>query len=76
MSFRGDYEVKISKLELENDYLLKHEVSALRTIKILKRIFINRHLCHIHTVFITQFINFWDNMQGFSYRKVCNKFNK
>lgn len=50
MSFQGHYGVKISKLELDNDYLLKHEVPALRTIKILKRIFINRNFCHLHTV--------------------------
>lgn len=37
MSFQGDYGVRISKLELENEYLLKHKVLALRTVKILKR---------------------------------------
>lgn len=64
MSFQGDYGVKISKLELENDYLLKHEVPALRTIKILKRIFNNRHFCHIHTVFINSVYQFLGQYAG------------
>lgn len=37
MSLQGDPGVRISKLELENDYLLKHEMLALRTIQMLGR---------------------------------------
>ena len=64
MSFQGDSVVKISKLELENDSLLKHEVPALMTIGILKRIFINRHFCHTHTIFINSICLFLGQYAG------------